>query len=56
MFNPIAAESPAETAELADRLSRPVIDAFTAGLLTREEALAELRIRGSPFGVWQKQR
>ncbi len=56
VFNPIAAESPAETAELADRLSRPVIDAFTAGLLTREEALAELRIRGSPFGVWQKQR
>lgn len=53
VFNPIAAESPAETAELAEKLSAPVIEAFKAGLLTREEALAELRARGSPYGVWQ---
>ena len=53
VFNSIAAESPAETAELAEKLSAPVIEAFKAGLLTREEALAELRARGSPYGVWQ---
>ena len=41
------------TAELAEKLSAPVIEAFKAGLLTREEALAELRARGSPYGVWQ---
>ena len=53
VFNPIAAESPAETADLVEKLSASVIDAFRAGLLTREEALAELRARGNPFGVWQ---
>ena len=53
VFNPIAAESPAETAQLVDRLSASVIEAYKAGLLTREEALAELRVRGMPFGVWQ---
>ena len=55
VFNPIAAESPAETAELAEKLSAPVIEAFRAGLLTREEARAELRARGSPYGMWQNQ-
>ena len=55
VFNPIAVESPAETAELAEKLSLPVIEAFRAGLLTREEARAELRIRGSPYGMWQNQ-
>ncbi len=55
VFNPIAAESPAETAVLAEKLSASVIEAFRSGLLTREEARAELRARGSPFGVWQNQ-
>ena len=55
VFNPIAAESPGETAELVQKLSAPVIEAFRAGLLTREEALCELRARGMPFGVWQNQ-
>ncbi len=54
VFNPIAAESPAETADLVQKLSAPVVDAFRAGLLSREEALAELRARGAPFGVWQR--
>ena len=53
VFNPIAAASPGETAELVDRLSASVIQAYSAGLLTREEARSELRIRGSPYGVWQ---
>ena len=53
VFNPIAAESPAEEAELMQKLSAPVIEAFKAGLLTREEAIQELRTRGTPFGAWQ---
>lgn len=53
VFNPIAAESPKETAELVDRLSASVIEACKAGILTSEEALEELRARGTPFGVWQ---
>ncbi len=53
VFNAVAAESPAETASLVDRMSSSVIEAFKAGLLTREEALAELRARGVPYGVWQ---
>ena len=55
VFNPIAAESPAETADVVEKLSASVIDAFRAGLLTREEARSELRARGTPFGVWQNQ-
>ena len=53
VFNPIAAESPAEQAELMQKLSAPVIEAFKAGLLTREEAVKELRARGTPIGAWQ---
>ena len=53
VFNPIAAESPEEHAELVERLSASVIGAYSAGLLTREEARDELRSRGVPFGVWQ---
>ena len=53
VFNPIAAESPAETAEVVKNLSAPILEAFQIGLLTREEALQELRSRGSPFGAWQ---
>ena len=53
VFKSIAAESPAETAELAEKLSAPVIEAFKAGLLIREEALSELCARGSPYDVWQ---
>ena len=53
VFNPIAAASPGETAELVEKLSASVIEAYRAGLLTREEALSELRARGTPYGVWQ---
>ncbi len=46
VFEPVMASSAAARAELLDRLSSPVISAFQCGLLTREEALAELRQRG----------
>ena len=53
VFNPIAAQSPAESAVLSEKLSAPVIEAYKAGLLTREEARKELRTRGAPLGLWQ---
>lgn len=53
VFNPIAAESPMETAALSEKLSAPVLQAYLEGLLTREEARAELRSRGTPLGLWQ---
>ena len=52
VFEPIMTASPAERAELVRKMSSDVIDAFSCGLLTREEALAELRLRGAELGVW----
>jgi len=46
--------NPAERAELIQKLSSDVIEAFRAGLLTREEALAELKSRGEELGVYTR--
>ena len=54
VFNPLSTESPDHVAELAEKLSAPVIEAYKAGLITREEALAELKARGEPYAVWTK--
>ena len=52
IFNPIAAASPAEAADLSQKLSAPVIEAFKAGLISREAAVAELRARGESQVLW----
>ncbi|MBP5728160.1 MAG: DUF1073 domain-containing protein, partial [Clostridia bacterium] len=52
VFEPVMTTSPAERAELVQKLSSDVIEAFRAGLLTREEALAELKSRGQELGVY----
>ena len=54
VFEPVMTSSPAERAELVQKLSADVIQAFQAGLLTREEALAELKSRGEELGVYTK--
>ena len=54
VFEPVMTTSPAERAELVQKLSSDVIEAFRAGLLTREEALAELKSRGEELGVYTK--
>ncbi len=54
VFEPVMTTSPAERAELVQKLSSDVIQAFQAGLLTREEALAELKSRGEELGVYTK--
>ena len=53
-FNPLSTTTPAERAELMDKLSASVIEAFKAGIISREEAAAELRKRGEEYGLWTK--
>ncbi len=54
VFEPVMTNSPAERAELVQKLSLDVVRAFQAGLLTREQALAELKSRGEELGVYTK--
>ena len=54
VFEPVMTTSPAERVELIQKLSSDVIQAFQAGLLTREQALAELKARGEDLGVYTK--
>ena len=54
VFEPVMTTSPAERAELVQKLSSDVIQAFQAGLLTREQALEELKSRGEELGVYAK--
>ena len=54
VFEPIMTTSPAERAELVQKLSTDVIEAFKCGLLTREQALEELKTRGEGLGVYTK--
>lgn len=54
VFEPIAAITPKERAELVASISKPIIDAFTAKLITRGEAIAELKDAGSLYGLWSK--
>lgn len=54
VFEPVMTTSPAERAELVQKISLDVIQAFQAGLLTREQALEELKSRGEELGVYSK--
>jgi len=54
VFEPVMTTSPAERAELVQKLCSDVIEAFKCGLLTREQALEELKARGEELGVYTK--
>ena len=54
VFEPVMTTSPAERAELVQKISGDVISAFQAGLLTREQALAELKDKGEELGIYTK--
>ncbi len=54
VFEPVMTTSPAERAELVQKISVDVIQAFQAGLLTRKQALEELKSRGEELGVYTK--
>jgi hypothetical protein len=46
--------SSAEKAELVQKMTADVIEAFKCGLVTREEALEELQNRGERLGIYTK--
>ncbi len=52
VFEPIIAPTPEEQAALMDKLSASVIEAFKAGLISRRDAIEELKARGEPYGCW----
>ena len=54
IFRPVMTSSPAERAELVQKMSQDVIEGYKAGLLTREQALEELKSRGEELGVYTK--
>ena len=54
VFEPIIVPTPAERADLVDKLSSNVIAAFQCGLISRDEAVEELKARGAELGVWAK--
>ena len=54
VFESIIDQTPEERADLVDKLSSGVIAAFQAGLISRDEAVEELKARGAELGVWSK--
>jgi len=53
VFNPLAPMAPEETEELAGKLSSRVRELFEAGIISREEARAELRGCGEKYTAWR---
>jgi len=51
-FEPLTTLTPSARAELESKLSNSVIEAYKAGLITRDEAVRELRARGEGMGFW----
>ncbi|MBR5962238.1 MAG: DUF1073 domain-containing protein [Clostridia bacterium] len=54
VFEPVMTSSPAERAELVQKLSGDVIEGYKCGLFTREQAVNELKTRGEELGVYTK--
>ena len=53
VFNPLAPMAPEETEELAGKLSTRVRELFEAGIISREEARAELQSCGEKYAAWR---
>ena len=54
VFEPVMTNSPAERAELVEKLSRDVLEGYRCGLFSREQAMAELKSRGGELGVYTR--
>ena len=52
VFEPVMTASPSERAELVQKLSWDVLEAYKCGLFTKEQAVAELKSRGEGLGVY----
>jgi len=53
-FEPVVTTAPLDRARMLEMLTGSVISAYTAGLLTREQALLELKDRGAEYGFFNK--
>lgn len=54
VFEPIAAITPSDRADLISKVSSPIIEAYKAKLISRDEAVAELKAIGADYGIWTK--
>ena len=54
VFRPVMTISNTERADLAQKLTADVFKAYEIGLLTADQALAELKIRGESIGLYTK--
>ena len=54
VFNPLATETPQERATVLKELSAPVIEMYKAGMISRENAIEELRTLGEPYAAYAK--
>ena len=54
VFNPVMTTSDTERAELTEKLTADVFKGYEIGLLTKEQALTELKSRGVGIGIYTK--
>ena len=52
VFEPLETTTPAERATISQQQAGSIIQAFSAGLITQQMALKELRETGKPIGSW----
>jgi len=52
VFEPLGSTTPAERAEIMGQFANPIIQAFSAGLISQKTALQELRETGKPINAW----
>ena len=52
VFEPLGTTTPSERADIMGKFSSPIIQAFSAGIITQRMALQELRESGKPINAW----
>lgn len=52
VFEPLGTTTPSERAEIMGQASNPIIQAFSAGIISQRQALLELRESGKPINAW----
>ena len=52
IFNPLATLTPEQTEELAGKATERIIAALNAGIITRDEARAEMKTCGESYAAW----
>lgn len=52
VFEPLGTTTPSERADIMGKFADPIINAFSAGLISQKLALKELRESGKPINAW----